>query len=165
VISIYSIDMAISELLSPNSYQYAINRQDWAIDRWCRGFRISRKKLETHPYFEDVATLLMFDEWQTFMTTTDKDIWRHCWQWSYHKELPLSGYHKGKLVGILDHIELRQIRQYHIEKRLQKRLAKSASCEIGKRELHNDDNRSRSLGLVATDPDHECVVDGLSLAG
>lgn len=141
-------------------------RQDWSIDRWCRGLRISRSKLEQHPYFEDMVTLLMFDSWQSFMTSRDKDIWQHCWQWSYHRQLPLSGYHRRKLTSIIDHIELRHIRQHHIEKRLQKRLAKtSASSEIGKRELHNDDNRSRSLGLVATDPDHECVVDGLSLAG
>lgn len=154
--------MAIQDYQSYHYHQRLHNRQDCAIDRWCRHLRVSRKKLETHPYFADIVTLLMFDDWQDSMSARDRAIWTHCWQWSYHKELPLSGYHRGKLTSIIDHIKLRQIRQAHIEKRKAKR---SAQSEIGKRELHNDDNRSRSLGLVTTDPESECVVDGLSLAG
>jgi hypothetical protein len=113
--------MAHKDPRSHHYHAFQNNRQDWSIDRWCRGLRIQRQRLEQHPYFGDVATLLMFDAWQSDMTSHDKGIWTHCWQWCYHKQLPLSNYHRRKLVSIVDHIELRQTRHNHIQQRIQKR--------------------------------------------
>lgn len=83
-------------------------KQNSAIDRHCRTLKISRNKLETHPCIADLVTLISFDEHQTWMTEKDQQIWRHTWAWVYHKELPLSTYHKRKLISILDSIQYRQ---------------------------------------------------------
>jgi hypothetical protein len=137
----------MTDAQSHHYHEFTGNRQNWAIDRWCRELKISRTKLEQHPYFEDVVTLLMFDEWQEHMTFIDRQIWTHCWQHSYHREYPLTQYHKNKLRSIVSHIQLRQTAQAHIQARKQKQSAKA--CR--KQGFHNDDNRPCSPDLVATD--------------
>lgn len=109
-------------------HQHCQNQQDWSIDRWCRSLGISRLKLEHHPYFEDVVTLLMFDSWQEHMNQRDRDIWQHCWQWSYQKEFPLSGHHRKRLLNIIDGLEYRhqayqkrELKRQHIQARLDRR--------------------------------------------
>lgn len=83
-------------------------KQNRAIDQYCRGLKISRKKIESHPLIADVATLLAFDQHGMWMTEKDQQIWRHSWAWVYHKQLPLNTYHKRKLLSIIDSIEYRQ---------------------------------------------------------
>ena len=111
-------------------HQFNNNRQDWSIDRWCRRLGISRKKLESHPHIQDVATLLMFDQHQSWFNQEDERVWTHCWQRVYHWELPLSDYHKRRLIGIIQGIEYRrqayqqrQIKRQHIQARLERKLA------------------------------------------
>jgi len=137
--------MAHYDIISTQRFS---RQQDWSIDRWCRGLRISRRSVETHPHIRDVATLLMFDQHQTWMSDRDRNIWTHCWQWTYHRQLPLSQYHRRQLTHIIDHIQLRQCRLKHIQQRQTRR-----ESEIGKRSHDNDDKGLRSLGLVATDPE------------
>lgn len=122
--------MATKDYQSHFYQQQQAREQDWSVDRWCRSLKVSRRKIERNPHYKDLATLLMFDSWQGLMTSHDKDIWTHCWQWVYSKELPLTRYHKRKLTGIIDHIELRHTRQWHIEQRRQKRQAKNRASEI-----------------------------------
>ena len=83
-------------------------RQDSAIERHCHTLKISRKKLESHPNITDLVTLMLFDQHDQWMTLKDQKIWRHTWNWVYHKELPLNTYHKRKLITILDSIQYRQ---------------------------------------------------------
>lgn len=83
-------------------------KQNRSVKSFCRGLGISRTKLESHPCIADVATLLAFDQHQTWMTEKDQQIWRHTWAWVYHKELPLNTYHKRKLNSIIDSIQYRQ---------------------------------------------------------
>lgn len=111
-----------------HTYEYYKNRQDWAIDRWCRDLKISRKKLEQHPHIEDVATLLMFDHHDSWFNQEDQRIWTHCWQWCYHQERALSQYHKSKLIKIIEGIEFRrqafgkrQLKRQHIQARIERR--------------------------------------------
>jgi hypothetical protein len=120
--------LKMTDARSHHYHEFNSNRQNWAIDRWCRGLRISRIKLERHPHFEDVVTLLMFDSWQNHMNQSDRDIWRHCWQWSYHRQLPLSGHHKTRLLNIVDGLdyrhqayEKRKLKRQHIKARLDRR--------------------------------------------
>jgi hypothetical protein len=91
-------------------------KQDSAVQRYCHGIKISMKKLQSHPCVADVATLIMFDPYDTWMTEKDQQIWRHTWAWVYHKELPLNQYHKRKLNSILDSIQHRQRTIKHMKK-------------------------------------------------
>ena len=91
-------------------------RQNSAIDRHCHRLKISRKKLETHPNITDLVTLMSFDQHQVWMTEKDQQIWRHSWNWVYHRELPLNEYHKRKLTSILDSIQYRQRNMKHMKK-------------------------------------------------
>lgn len=141
--------MARKDLIAHNCNTQLEQRQNRAINRWCYRHKISRNKLETHPFFDDLVSLLMFDEWQQYMNSQDRKIWQHCWQWSYHRELPLSGHHRRKLTSIIDHILLRQQAQAHIQARIRQRSAKARR----KRSHDNDDKGLRSLGSVTTDPD------------
>lgn len=123
--------MARSDAQSQHYHEFTGNRQNWAIDRWCSGVKISRTKLEQHPYVRDLATMLMFDAWQQYMNQSDHDIWRHCWQSLYHKEIPLSLHQKRKLLNITDGLEYRQqayrtreLKRQHIQARItRKQLA------------------------------------------
>jgi hypothetical protein len=128
---------------SHHYHEFHGNRQNWAIDRWCRDKKISRTKLERHPHFEDVVTLLMFDSHQQLFNDKDRAVWTHCWQWSYHQELPLSGYHRKQLTNIINHIGYRQ----QAQARIQRKSAKA--CENWSHD--NDDKGLRSSDLVATD--------------
>jgi hypothetical protein len=121
-------------------------QQNWDVSCWLRTRGLSRKKIESHPHFDDIVTLLMFDHWQTHMTSKDLAIWTHCWSWSYSKQLPLSQYHKRKLQSIVDHIELRQLRLKHIQARQTNRAS-----EIGKRSHNKDDKGLRLPDSVTTD--------------
>ena len=110
-------------------YQLTQQRQaNTAIDRWCRSLKVSRRRIERNPHFADLATLLMFDQHESWFNQEDKQIWTHCWQWVYSKELPLTLYHKRKLISIIDGIEYRhqaykqrQRKRQHIQARLQRR--------------------------------------------
>lgn len=109
-------------------------RQDWSIDRWCRGLRISRRKLEQHPHWSDVITLLLFDPYHTWMNQEDHRVWTHCWQRTYWQELPLSPYHRQRLTHIIDGIEYRQqaynqrqTKRQHIEARIAERRSRLAA--------------------------------------
>lgn len=136
--------LKMTDARSHHYHEFNSNRQNWAIDRWCRDLEISRTKLERHPHFEDVVTLLMFDEWQQHMNSQDRSVWTHCWQWSYHRQFPLSGYHKTKLTQIIDHIGYRQQAQARITR---KQSAKA--CE--NRSHDNDDKGLRLPDSVTTD--------------
>jgi hypothetical protein len=120
--------MAHKDPRSHHYHAFQNNRQDWSIDRWCRGLRIQRQRLEQHPYFGDVATLLMFDAWQSWFNQQDKKIWTQCWIWSWQHKLPLKLYHKQQLLNILAGIEhrkqafeSRQRKRQHIQARIERR--------------------------------------------
>ena len=109
-------------------------RQDWSIDRLCRGLRISRRKLEQHPHWSDVVTLLLFDPYHTWMNQEDHRVWTHCWQRTYWQELPLSPYHRQRLTHIIDGIEYRkqaynqrQTKRQHIQARIAERRSRLAA--------------------------------------
>lgn len=99
------------------------SQQNSAVARHCRRLGITRKKLETHPHFNDLLTLMAFDQHQTWMTEKDQQIWRHTWQWVYRQELALTEYHRRKLRSIVDGIEFKQRRLKHIQARLDRRQA------------------------------------------
>jgi hypothetical protein len=102
------------------------SRQDRAIDAFCRRHKISRSKLEQHPYLEDVHTMLKFDQWQSLMTAKDRQIWTHAWQHLYHRERALTEYLQRKLISIVEGIEFRQQRLKHIQARQQRKAASIA---------------------------------------
>lgn len=109
-------------------------RQDWSIDRLCRGLRISREKLEQHPHWSDVVTLLLFDPYHTWMNQEDHRVWTHCWQRTYWQELPLSPCHRQRLTHIIDGIEYRkqayhqrQTKRQHIQARIAERRSQLAA--------------------------------------
>jgi hypothetical protein len=125
---LYTCDMAAKNTLDHNCNSRLEQRQNQYINQWCYRHAIRRKKIENHPYFADLVTLLMFDDWQDHMNQHDLDIWRHCWQWSYHLELPLSGHHRRKLLNIIEGLQYRQqayqqrkIKRQHIQARIQNR--------------------------------------------
>lgn len=104
--------------------------QDHRLRQWCRKNGMSLKKIESHPHINDIATLLMFDEHEPWMNQEDTRIYKHCWQWSYEKEMALTNYHKSKLLGIITGIEYRrqayqqrQLKRQHIQARSDKKLA------------------------------------------
>lgn len=120
--------MLAIDLKSPLYHSWTAQRQDWRVEKWLRTLRISRTKLETHPYFEDVVTLLMFDSWQQHMNQSDTAIWTHCWQHCYHRELALSDYQKRKLIGIVNGLEYRyqaykkrELKRQHIRARIERK--------------------------------------------
>jgi hypothetical protein len=109
------------------------NLQDWAIDRWCRQLKISRQKLEQHPHIADVATLLMFDEYDNWLNQQDSKIWQNCWQWVYFGEMPLNKHHRRQLLNIINGIEYRkqaflqrQLKRQHIQARIEKKKTGSS---------------------------------------
>ena len=106
-------------------------RQDWSIDRWCLGLKISRQKLEHHPHFGDLITLLMYDEYDQWLSEIDRTIWRHCWHWVYHWERPLSEYQRSRLISILTHISLRQATVRHIRQRQARKQSRLGRVENG----------------------------------
>lgn len=108
--------MAKIDLYNNHEVYITEQRQNQAIDRHCQRLKISRKKLETHTNITDLVTLMSFDQHQTWMTEKDQQIWRHTWNWVYHKELPLNTYHKRKLTSIIDSIEYRQRNQHKMKK-------------------------------------------------
>lgn len=101
------------------------SKQNHAIDAFCRRHKISRDKLENHPYIADIRTLLIFDQWQSLMTAKDRQIWTHAWQHLYHRERALTEYLQRRLISIVEGIEFRQQRLKHIQAR-QHRKATSA---------------------------------------
>lgn len=126
--------MAAKDYQSHSYHQQQTRKQDWSIDRWCRNLKVSRRKIEQNPHYKDLATLLMFDQHQSWFNQEDERVWTHCWQWVYSKELPLSGYHKRKLIGIIQGIEYRQqayqqrqIKRQHIQARIARRRSKLAA--------------------------------------
>ena len=98
-------------------------KQDNAIKRHCRRLGITLKKLETHPNISDLRVLMDFDQYESWMTEKDRQIWSHTWQWVYKKEFALTEYHRRKLRSILDGIEFKQRRMKHIQARLDRRQA------------------------------------------
>jgi hypothetical protein len=98
-------------------------KQDNAIKRHCRRLGITLKKLETHPNIADLRVLMDFDQYESWMTEKDRQIWSHTWQWVYKKEFALTEYHRRKLRSILDGIEFKQRRMKHIQARLDRRRA------------------------------------------
>ena len=109
--------------------QQARYRQDQKIAKWCRELKISKHKIEHHPYCADIRTLLDFDSLDQWFNEKDRSIWTHCWQWVYTKELPLTEYHRKRLRRILDGIEFRQARLKHIQKRKDKQAARLKMSE------------------------------------
>ena len=116
------------------------NKQNWAIDAWCKKLGINRKTFETHPRIQDIKILLDFDKLDHLMTQKDKEIWQHAWNWVYKKQLPISVYIEKRLLSIVENCK----RTEYILKRKQRQAARAIS------EMKSDHN-SEAKGSLSVD--------------
>lgn len=116
------------------SVEQQLIRQDQRASDWAKRNGFSWTKIQSHPFIEEIALLLEFDEHHIWFTQKDADIWTHCWQWCYKHEHQLTNYHRKKLLSIIDGIEYRrqqyqnrQLKRQHIQQRIAKRQNKLAA--------------------------------------
>jgi hypothetical protein len=103
-----------------SSHEYRLQKQNWDIAAWARSEGMDLKTIETHPNVKDIRTLLDFDEYQRWMSTKDKEIWKHAWDWVYRKQFPIGAYIEKRLLGIVANCMYRQSEFEKFQQRKQK---------------------------------------------
>ena len=124
------------EINNPYYHQFESNKQDWRIEAWLREHGVSARDLETHPFADDMVTLLNIrQELWYLMTQSERNVWGAYWGLVFVKQYPLNKKFWNKFTGITKSIDQRQQKQ-----QLQKSIIKQL------RTRKNKDHNSEAKG-------------------